>query len=90
ATANGSQNSPTGAATYRPSKLTPTGLRNRRATAFQVAATAGTNRLRKKASQWSSSPRIPIPSTSLVAILESPMPLQGKLLFPQPAKVDRS
>src|SRR3546814_1065206 len=32
ATANGSQNSPTGAATYRPSKLTPTGLRNRRAT----------------------------------------------------------
>ncbi|MGE6695390.1 hypothetical protein ACQKE8_23390, partial [Sphingobium limneticum] len=31
-TANGSQNSPTGAATYRPSKLTPTGLRNRRAT----------------------------------------------------------
>jgi ATP-dependent Lon protease len=32
ATANGSQNSPTGAATYRPSKLTPTGHRNRRAT----------------------------------------------------------
>src|SRR3546814_14887693 len=34
ATANGSQNSPTGAATYRPSKLTPTGHRNRRATAW--------------------------------------------------------
>src|SRR3546814_12457948 len=32
ATANGSQNPPTGAATYRPSKLTPTGHRNRRAT----------------------------------------------------------
>src|SRR3546814_15051640 len=36
ATANGSQNSPTGAATYRPSKLTPTGLRNRRATAAKL------------------------------------------------------
>jgi len=37
ATANGSQNSPTGAATYRPSKLTPTGLRNRRATVWIAA-----------------------------------------------------
>ncbi|WP_262503630.1 MULTISPECIES: recombinase family protein [Sphingobium] len=37
ATANGSQNSPTGAATYRPSKLTPTGLRNRRATASRLS-----------------------------------------------------
>src|SRR3546814_3502580 len=36
ATANGSQNSPTGAATYRPSKLTPTGPRNRRATAAKL------------------------------------------------------
>ncbi|MFX6751286.1 hypothetical protein ABTH43_19390, partial [Acinetobacter baumannii] len=36
ATANGSQNSPTGAATYRPSKLTPTGLRNRRATPLSL------------------------------------------------------
>src|SRR3546814_9854269 len=36
ATANGSQNSPTGAATYRPSKLTPTGLRNRRSTAAKL------------------------------------------------------
>ncbi|PTD26630.1 isochorismatase family protein, partial [Sphingomonas fennica] len=31
------QNSPTGAATYRPSKLTPTGLRNRRATSERHA-----------------------------------------------------
>src|SRR3546814_3261478 len=36
ATANGSQNSPTGAATYRPSKLTPTGLSNGRATAAKL------------------------------------------------------
>src|SRR3546814_879908 len=38
ATANGSQNSPTGAATYRPSKLTPTGHRNRRATVYAERA----------------------------------------------------
>lgn len=46
ATANGSQNSPTGAATYRPSKLTPTGHRNRRATLelalFNISWASGT------------------------------------------------
>src|SRR3546814_11619866 len=66
ATANGSQNSPTGAATYRPSKLTPTGHRNRRATVLgalpilpcyracaEVRSTPITGALNKKLSRWS-------------------------------------